>query len=244
MEHLTRNTHNDRIIYTLESIKQNNQSMVDKEISILIEKIINVFVGVFSSIISASVVGILKGEEKIPGGILGICLIFVVVLLGIWFLSAKWIVPFFYNITHKKHIDLSPQSKQIAVKNFNTYVLQKVAEVTETIAVIRSTNDNECKILNYIISLYKFQEIVDFLYDKFMVDKNQIRRSCDDGASELLRYSFNAYTVKIVVGLAKNIGREMESMLSNDEVILQMPGIELFEKDLCFVIGKLNKLEI
>lgn len=244
MEHLTRNTHNDRIIYTLESIKQNNQSMVDKEISTLIEKIINVFVGVLSSIISASIVGILKGEEKIPCGILGMFLIFIIVLLGIWFLSAKWIVPFFYNITHKKHIDLSPESTQIAVKHFNTYVLQKIAEVTETIAVIQSTNDNECKILNYIISLYKFQEIVDFLYDKFEVDKNKVRKSIDDGACELLKYSFNAYTVGIVVGLAKNIGREMESMLRNDEIILKMPGIELFEKDLYFVIGKLNKLKI
>lgn len=63
MEHLTRNTNNDRLIYTIESTKKDNQNVIDKNLKELVDKITNILTALLSSIISASILSILKDEK-------------------------------------------------------------------------------------------------------------------------------------------------------------------------------------
>lgn len=244
MEHLTRNTNNDRIIYTLENIKKRNESIVGKEITNLVDKIVNVSTGILSSLASGSIISILKNEKKIELGIIATLVLFLFLLLAIWFICSKWLVPYFYSISTKKRIDINPENTMVSVKRFNTEIMQKIAEVTETVQVVRKTDDKECKILNFVISLYKYQEVVDFLYDTFVCNELPIRRAPKDGATELLRYCFNLYTVNTVLSICKYVGEEMQDILNVDEVVNDMSGKELFQKDLSVILEKLKEIKI
>ena len=82
MEHLRRNTNNDRIIYTLESLRKENKTALSKELNAVIDKIVNVCTGILSSLVSGSILSIVKNEEKVSVNIVqALILLFVIFLV-------------------------------------------------------------------------------------------------------------------------------------------------------------------
>lgn len=244
MEHLTRNTSNDRLIYTIESTKREDQSIIDKNFKELTDKIISVLTGLLSSIISASIISILKNEEKFHCNFVIILIIFLLFVIVFWFIGLKWVVPYFYKLFSRIRMDITPKSQKDAVRQFNTEIMQKVAEIMEIIEVIKKTKEVRCKTLNFVLSLYKLQEIVNFLYMNFASEKKVLRKSSDQGGTEVLRYSFNIYTVAAVLETVKYIEKEMKRLTQEDNEIKTLEGIELLRNDLSNIGKKLEKIKI
>lgn len=244
MEHLTRNTNNDRLIYTIESTRREDQNIIDKNLKELIDKVVNILTGILSSIVSASLISIWKNEQKIPLSYVVITISFIIITLGLWFVLGKWLLPRFYDIFFKSHINIDPEDETVSVRRFNTEVMQKVAEIAEIIVVIKTTNEVQCKTLNFVISLYKFQEIVDFMYTIFVSEKKTIRKFNNQGSAETLRYSFNIYTVEAVLKVVKNIQDAMEDLIENDNAIKGLEGLDLLKNDLSCIGNKLKKIDI
>lgn len=133
MEHLTRNTNNDRLIYTIESTKRENRSIIDKNLKELADKITTVSTGLLSSIISASIISILKEEENFRCNFVITSIILLVIIIAFWFAGVKWVVPYFYKLFSRTRLDITPKSEKDAVRQFDTEIMQKVAEITEII---------------------------------------------------------------------------------------------------------------
>lgn len=244
MEHLTRNTNNDRLIYTIENKRKEDQDAIDKNLKELIDKVVNVLTGILSSIVSASIVSIWKDERKIPCHLIISTIIFIIIALVLWFIIGKWIVPSFYKIISKTRIDITPEKESDSVQRLNTEVMQKVAEIIEIMDVIKTTDISQCKILNYVISLYKFQEVVDFMYRNFTSEKKTIRKLGSQKSSELLKYHFNIYTVAAIMKAVTGIQKAMEDFIETDDVIKNLDGIDLLKKDLSEIGKKLKKINI
>lgn len=243
MEHLIRNTNNDRIIYTIENVKKENEDTIGKEIKELVDRTITILTGTISSIASACIVSYIKGETQDKIGVIGSCAIVVIFTLFLWYILQKYIVPKFCEIAFKKRYNIEPEEKRVSVRRFNTEILQKVAEITDTIEIVKSTDVAECKTLNFVLSLYKFQEIVNFMYIKFVSEGVQIRRSKDQGTASVLRYSFNIYTVSAALKMVIHVRDEMKSLIKDDEIIKKIDGIELLEEDLDMISEDLDKIK-
>lgn len=244
MEHLTRNTNNDRLIYTIESTKREDQSIIDKNLKELVDKITIVLTGLLSSIISASIISILKDEKKFQCNFVITSIILLVIIIAFWFVGMKWVVPYFYKLLSRTRLDITPKSEKDSIRQFNTEIMQKVAEITEIIDVIKKTKEVRCKTLNFVLSLYKFQEIVNFLYVNFASEKKILRISSDQGGTEVLRYSFNIYTVAAVLETVNFIEKEMKKLAQEDNEIKTLEGIELLRNDLSNIGKKLEKIKI
>lgn len=85
---------------------------------------------------------------------------------------------------YKERIDISSESISVAVKRFNIEIMQKVSEIAEIVGVIEETNIPECKRLNFISSMYKLQEITNFLYQKFKDNKVKNKKKRKMGAQK------------------------------------------------------------
>lgn len=244
MEHLTRNTHNDRLIYTIKSTKREEQSIIDKNLKELVDKVITVSTALLSSIISASIISILKNEKVFQSNFVITLIIFLGIILIVWFACLKWLIPQFYKILSRTRLDITPKSEKDSIRQFNTEIMQKVAEITEIIEVIKKTTEVRCKTLNFVLSLYKLQEIVNFLYVNFVSEKKILRISSDQGGTEVLRYSFNIYTVAAVLETVNYIEKEMKKLAQEDNEIKTLEGIELLRNDLSNIGKKLEKIKI
>lgn len=244
MEHLTRNTNNDRLIYTIENNRKEEENIIDKRLKEFIDRIETISTGILSSIISAGIVSIWKNEQEFPCYLLIGTIMFLVITITLWFVMGKFLVPKLHIIFFQPSIDITPEKESVSVQQFNTEIMQKVAEITEIISVIKSTDISRCKILNYVISLYKFQEVVDFMYKKFNFEKKEIRKLDSQKSFELLKYSFNIYTVAAILNAVKSIQKEMEQLIEKDNDIKNLEGIELLKSDLYKIGEKLQKVNI
>lgn len=244
MEHLTRNTNNDRLLYTIESIKRKNEDMLEKKLIELVDKVTNIITALLSSIISACILSILREEEKFKFNLILTLIGFLITVFALWFILGKWVVPQFYKLFSRTRMDITPKSEEDSVCQFNTEIMQKVAEITEIIEVIKTTKEIRCKTLNFVFSLYKLQEIVNFLYTNFVSEKKLLRTSSDQGSTEFLRYSFNIYTVASVLEAINYIEGEMKKLAQEDNEIKTLEGIELLKNDLSNIGKKLEKVKI
>lgn len=241
MEHLTRNTNNDRIIYTIENLKKENSKNITKEIKELSDRVVTAVTGILSSLISAILVSLLKDESAFKDNFLVFLIIFMVILFIIWFVFGRYVLPLLQEKLFKNRIDLSVPHKSISVKHFNTDIMQKIAEIDEIVDVIKSTEIVDCKRMNFILSLYKLQEIVNFIHGCIMVDKVKIRKSKEDSSVETFRYSFNLYTLSAVIAILNHIAKEM-LVIIKDSSISSLDGYDLLKSDLDGIIEKLNKI--
>ncbi len=97
--------------------------------------------------------------------------------------------------------------------------------------------------LGLIMALYKMQEIVEFLDERFLNNSDSIRKCKEEGAVSLLRYSFNSYTVSAVLKTVSHIKTEMKNIIENDQVIKELKGYELLIGDFIAIEGKIEELE-
>lgn len=243
MEHLTRNTNNDRIIYTIENIKESNTDVLRDELTRLSEKVVTVFTGILSSIVSSGIIGIIKGQEDISLNVVVYVILFLFMLICFWFICLKWVIPRLVKIFSNPKIKLDPDNEIIAVKKYNTEIMQKVAEINEIVDVISQTDITECKILNYVMALYKLQEIVDFLHENLMENKNISIRKNNNGMASLLRYSFNEYSVLAVLKTVRHIRDKMKDLLKDDD-ISDLDINYLLSNDLKSISNKLDKINV
>lgn len=240
MEHLRRNTNNDRLIYTIEKANKERSSVIEKELVELVNRVVTVVTGILSSVISGSVVGILKNDTIERNGIV-ISILFISFTLIIWYIFLKFFVPHFSGLLNRK-INIAPQKKELIVKQFNTEVMQRIAEIDEIVDVIATTDIAECKMLNYVITLYKYQEVIDFLLENIVNNKMDIRKSKDDGTTDTISYAFNEYTISAVMKTLIHIEQEMDTLIE-DPLIKSLDGYELLKNDLGKINKKLEKLK-
>lgn len=243
MEHLTRNTNNDRIINAISRVKLEHVDSLNKQLEELVNKTITVFTGILSSLISGILVSILKQEGKFGIEKVWLPLLFIILLFIIWFILIKKVIPFLSNFLFTKKVDVAPTPKVDIVKQFNYDFMQKIAEINEIVDVIQNTEISECKMLNFVIALNKLQETVCFLYDTFVSNKTTIRNTIEDGPTALLRYSFNRYTVSAVVKTLTHIQTVMNEIIKDDEVIKSLDGFDLLVEDFNQISGQINDLK-
>ena len=171
MEHLSRNTNNAKLIYTIEKIRTNNQQLLEKKADRLIDLVMSSFAGILSSVISACIVQIVIKNEDIVWKLVALK---VVAFLGLWIIlwivCAKVLLPKTVELLKEKKVGVSSKTANEYVEIFNTDIMQKTAEINEIITVIKETSMEECKKMNFIIFLNKYKEIVDFFYEVFLTD--------------------------------------------------------------------------
>jgi hypothetical protein len=201
---------------------------------------VNIFTGIFSSLISTGIIDILKGDSSTQIGFIPTVILFIVTTLGLWYVNLRWILPRFYKVIRKEKVNISPESHIVAVERFNKVIMQEVAEINEAVDVMKTTDVAECKRLNFVRSLYKFQEVVNFLYEKFVSDNVMMRDINSQLSPELLRYNFNRYTVSAVMETAKHIRDEMKKLL-DDVSIQSLEAYELLSTDFNSISQKLDK---
>lgn len=243
MEHLTRNTNNDRIINAISDVKIQHVDSLNKQLNELVNKTVTVFSGILSSLISGSLISIIKKETAVGLDIVWLLIIFIILLIALWFLMVKYAVPYLSSLLFKEKIDITSPKEQELVKKFNYEIMQKIAEVNEIVDVIQNTDIAECKMLNFVIALHKLQETVDFLYNVFVTKNVSIRNTIKDGSTALLRYSFNRYTVSAVIKTLTHIQGAMSEILKTDAVIKKLDGYDLLIEDFNRISGQINELK-
>ena len=240
MEHLTRNANNERIIYTLEELKAEKNQYVYNKMDELVDKIINICVGICSSIVSGTLLVVVGGNSKESINIVILIALFIVIFLVLWYTGSLYGVPFFYNQVYKKRIKLPEATEENQVKRFNSEIIQKVAELTEIVEVMEQTDITVCKQLNFVVSLFKLHEIVDFMYDNFYERKVKIRKDTNDGTIETFKYDFNIYNISAVKYALKNICNKMNNLAKNSIEIQNLDGYSLLIDDLNKICDKIN----
>ncbi|MCM1234437.1 MAG: hypothetical protein NC489_30415 [Ruminococcus flavefaciens] len=256
MEHLTRNTRTDRLIYTIESLKTTNQSEVLQEMHSLSKDIVNVWIGILSSVLSSVITFIItkyveKGmlsKEGITENIstlfiIAMCSIglFVIAWLGIWWLCSKCIVPSIYGLFHTEYVDITAPNEIEYIKQFHTDIVQKVSEIAEVVKVMEDTTITECIWLNFILSLYKLQEVVSFLYNMLVKDAVPIRNTSESGCIEIIYYELNFYTISAVIKTVMHVRDNMKKLINNDELKL-LNGYQLMKNDLNDISNQLDEI--
>ena len=239
---ITRNTNYDRIVNTMNSLRKEDSRKLDKEIRELIDRIITIFSGILSSAISGILISIIKNENNGNKlNVLWTLIIFIVLLITIWFLCIKFIVPYMAKKLNKEIIDIEPDVDRKLLDQFHYDIMQKVAEVNEIVDVIQQTKISECKMLNCVLALYKLKDIVFFL--DYALRNVQIRKSNKNGARELLDYCFNRYTVSAVVRTVDHIFDIMNRLLYNDVVIMNLSGYDLLKADFQYLKEKFDNFK-
>lgn len=243
MEHLTRNTNNDRIINAISSVKLEQVDSLNKQLEELANKTVTVFTGILSSLISGVLVSIVKQEGKVGIEKVWLPFLFIVLLFIVWFMLIKKVIPFLSRFLFTKKVDVGPEQEFDIVKQFNYDFMQKIAEINEIVDVIQQTKIAECKMLNFVIALNKLEETVCFLHETFVDNKTTIRNTLEDGPTILLRYSFNRYTVSAVVKTLTHIQDAMIKIIENDRVIKGLDGFDLLVEDFNQISGQINDLK-
>lgn len=241
MEHLIRNAHNDKIICAIKNKKQEKEDTDEKIVKDLTEKTFTLVTGTLSAIAATLIVGYLKNEEGIEFSMLIICVVFL--CLFFWFVLQKFLVPKFSKLAFPEKIDITPLTQEVMVQCFNREILPMIAEVTEILEVIKDTDINECKTLNVVFSLYKFQTIVGFMHEIYKSENCKIRESADFD-EELLQHYFNIYAVAVALEMTKRIQKQIGLLIRNDKTIKKMTGIDLLEHDFNAISGKLDEIKI
>lgn len=242
MEHLIRNANNNRLIYTIKKINKNKGDVYRKEKEELkntINKLTNVLTGLTSSVISACIVSILKNEGIFQSNFVFLLLAFLLGIIVIWAIIEKIVLYLAEKIFNNDIVDLSSDNDIDNIEMFNSEIMQKIAEVQDAILIIQKTDIAECKLMNYVLSLYSYQEIVDFLYKRIIVDQVKIRKMYD-GDTELLQFSYNSYTIFSIMQVVSDIGKNMVQISINDETIKSIQGIGLLQLDLKQINSKLD----
>lgn len=243
MEHLTRNTSNDRLINAIKNIKVKNINSLNQQLEDLANRITTVLCGILSSIVSAIIVSVIKQEQMSNIYVILLLLLFITILLLLWYLAIKYIVPYFSKVMYKEKVDLSPKKESDIINQFNCDIMQKLAEINEIVDVIRNTDIVECKVLNFVIALHKLQEIVNFMEETFFYRKVEIRSAESDSSALLMRYFFNRYTVSAVIKTLIHIKEVMNEILENDDVIKNLDGFTLLKQDFMAVVTVIEKLK-
>ncbi len=147
MEHLVRNTNNDRIVNTIKTIQIENNTIKNKELISLLDKVVTACTGILSSVISAIIMALLKKESSINSMWFLSAVIFLALLIFLWFILGKFVIPKLNIVFFKEKISLQERKKDV-VQQFNCEIMQKLAEVNEIVGVILETKIAECKMLN------------------------------------------------------------------------------------------------
>lgn len=238
MEHLTRNTNNDRIVHTIKSIGDKNIDNIDREIRELINNTTTILSGVLSSIVSGIVTAFLELNSKIC-----VIMLFLLVFLLAWLFLIRFAIPCLSKSLFKEKINLKDKDENESLNIFNYDIMQKVSEINEIVDVIRNTKIRECKMLNFVIALLKLQEAVDFLHGLSLQENIKIRKSKEDDSADMMRFSFNNYTIAAVVHTLLHIQSVIQKVLVTDYVIKSLNGYDLLVKDFDNISKKIDKLK-
>lgn len=234
MEHLVKNTYNEKLILSIQRIGQNTENEIKTEIGNLANKLIGVCIAIFSSITSGIIVNTISGEN-IPRYLL--VAIFIICVFLLFFFSSKVFKKIIYflddEVVHgEERIEL--------FKVFNTEIIQKITEINESISIANSTGLIECKYLNLVISLYNLNDVLNFIEEKIYDPKCRIRK-LDDGKKVFNKY-INIYALA-AVSIILSDAKDKLNILMNDNKIKNIKGYDILYEDCNFVIKRIKKFE-
>lgn len=233
MEHLTKNTYNEKLILTLREISNNTEKEIKNKLDSYVNKIIGIGVAIFTASVAGIIVNVYNANGW-PWWVLGIVLVIFAFLI---FLVLKTV--WFDNET------VSDEPEVEIVKKFNTEIIQKVAEVNEAVSVARDTNVIECKLLNIMVSIYNINDMLNWLEENVQNKKEKtlcIRRLSDNISSKICSKKINLYALSIISHTLQSIDEKMKKMLETF-VLPELEGYDLMQedyKDLSVKIQKFN----
>lgn len=240
MEHLSRNTKNERLIYLIEQIKKENRQLLSNELKGFFDGLFTIISGILSTIIASILVKYLKiDNDEIKFKILSIFL-FIIILLLCWYC----IVVYFRPLIEKKiksRVNIEPKEYAEVVMEFNTTIMEKISEINESLCVALETNDEQCKMLNFILSFYKWQSVIEFLNTHLVIEKRDIRKFGTQINAKTLDVNFNEYEISAVIFVLRNIDKNI-NLLLNHKLIKALKGYDLIINDFKYIAQKQEKI--
>lgn len=238
MEHLVKNTYNEKLILEIQRIGQNTEKEMKSRMETLANKMVSIGIAIFSSITAGIIVNIFN-SGKMSMGIL--VLIFLASLVVIFWISEKVLKKIL------KHSDNNKEKEETEVdiiEKFNTKIIQKVAEVDESVFTASNTGLEECKMLNIIVSLYNLNNILNYIEEHILSKKNSdiVRKNKSLVARKIYSKSLNSYSLEIV-SFSLNIIDGNLNKLMNDCKLKKLKEYDLLKTDYEWVSKGIKKFD-
>ena len=238
MEHLSKNTYNEKLLLTLKEISNNTQKEVKNTMDSYIEKIISIGVAIFSSITSGIIVNLI-GNGKLPIGVL--ILIYIIIIIVVFCLSSTLLKPIL-----KKHRDsIARSSEDNFDLIFNTEILQKIAEINESVSVASETTLNECKILSIVSSIYNLNDVMNQL-ERNIIDKNtrtiKIRTKSRHPVTQVCNVRVNLYALSAISYTLTSVNNKLKNMM-DEKIVKELTGYNLLAHDYKYISKEINEFQ-
>ena len=238
MEHLSKNTYNEKLLLTLKEISSNTQKEVKNTIDSYIEKIISIGVAIFSSITSGIIVNLI-GNGKLPIGIL--VLIYIIIIIVVFCLSSTLLKSIL-----KKHRDsIAVNSEDNFDLMFNTEILQKIAEINESVSVASETTLDECKILSIVSSIYNLNDVMNQL-ERNIIDKDtrtiKIRIMSRHPVTQVCNVRVNLYALSAISYTLTSVNKKLKIMM-DEKIVKELKGYNLLDYDYKYISKEINEFQ-
>lgn len=238
MEHLSKNTYNEKLLLTLKEISNNTQKEVKNTIDSYIEKIISIGVAIFSSITSGIIVNLIS-KGKLPICIL--VLIYIIIVVIVFCLSSILL----RRILKQNQDSITGKTEKNFDSMFNTEILQKIAEINESVSVASETTLNECKILSIVSSIYNLNDVMNQL-ERNIIDKDtrtiNIRIMSRHPVTQVCNVRVNLYALSAISYTLDSVNQKLKIMM-DEKIIKELKGYNLLAYDYKYISREINEFQ-
>lgn len=245
MEHLRRNTNNERIISLFQTSLIKQEKATNESIKTVILRINNLFTAVLSFLVTNFLISPLS---KVSHNLIR-CIIYATLFITIFILF--WCV--FSKILkyiEKREAQKVNINKEIDIINvYNTEIIPAMAEIHEALSISITTSDDECKLLNLITSFYKWKTIICFFKNNFILDGDEedkfLRKNNVINNIEVIDKYLNIYDIDSAILMLDKIQNHIHTLL-NDKAInsIDKRSYDLLILDYNNVLDYYNKFKI
>ena len=218
MEHLRRNTNNERIISIIQASIKKQENAYNKNMDIIMMRINNLFTAILAYLVTNFFVNPLFTKNTAINKYIEIILSITFFII-FWYIFSK-ILKYFEKKLNEK-VDIN---KPIDIINsYNTEIIPTMAEIHEALSVSITTSDIECKLMNLVTSLYKWKNIIWFFKYNFILEKGKgtdlIRKTNDIKCIELIDKYLNIYSIDSTIVMLDTIHKNLQNLLNDEDVI-------------------------
>jgi hypothetical protein len=244
MQHLTRNTNNERLLSLLNTLIRKHDTTESENAKSLQNNIQSIFSGILSILVTNQLPkNIIKTPHEILNYLISIIVTFFISIV-LWLLFWK-VISFVFN---KRSKSINLDTEEDVIQTYNYDILPKIAEINEALTVAISTSDKECKLLNLVTSLPKWKTIICFLRKHFLYDIGQgkkLLRGYDnqfEGIDFIDKY-LNVYAIDSLIITLDNIMNNV-IILKDTDFIKSINGYKLLTSDILQIIECYNEFKV
>lgn len=172
------------------------------------------FSGILSSFVSTLLTMILISNQWVSNALL-LIIVAVGVFIGLWLVISKLIMPLLEEWREQRKATLlSEADDNVVVNYFNTYISYSVLEMNEVVTVLSGTADNDCKIMNIVLTTREWIKIVVFLKNYIKKDRH-IRTETTKSGIENVGKFINHYSYSSTIQMLAQVGDVLVEQIKN-----------------------------